>query len=135
MVCMKQPESQPLLLNTVVMYTPDNLKKSHLKNIVRRYDISFVGYVNKIPFLMLWNSIKDTTKKNCYWWHMFNAFVPTLAVAFCTTNGKNKTRKCNIEGFIPVASLNVVVLPPSSFIKYLIGSTRNILSDVYTKTF
>ena len=47
---------------------------------------------------------------------MFKAFVPTCAVGFRTTHGKNKTRKFDIEGFVPVASLNGVVGLPSSFI-------------------
>ena len=58
---------------------------------------------------------------------MFNDFVPTFAVDFCTTHGKNKTRKCNIEGFIPVKNLNGVVGSPSSFIKSLIGSTSKYI--------
>ena len=66
-------------------------RKSLIKSdIAQRYDIAFVGYVNRIPFLMLCNSNKDTTKTLWYWWPMFNAFVPTCLVAFCTTHGKIK---------------------------------------------
>ena len=36
---------------------------------------------------------------------------------------KNKTRKCDTEGFVPVASLCGVVGSPSSFIISLIGRT------------
>ena len=57
---------------------------------------------------------------------MFNAFVPTCAVAFCTIHGENKTHKCYTEGFVPVSILNEIVGPPSPFIKSLIGSTENI---------
>ena len=57
---------------------------------------------------------------------MFNSFVPTCAVYFCTTHGQNKIRKCDIEGYVPVASLYGVVRSPSSFISYLIGSTGQI---------
>ena len=54
---------------------------------------------------------------------MFNAFDPTCEVAFHKTHGKNKTRKCDIESFLPVTSLNGMVGSPSLFIKSLIGST------------
>ena len=57
---------------------------------------------------------------------MFNAFVPKCAVAFNSTYGQNKTRKYDIEGFIPVTILNVVVSLLSLFINYLIGSTTKI---------
>ena len=46
-------------------------------------------------------------------------------------NGQDKTRKYDIEGFIPVESLNGVVGLPYSFINYLIGSTSKIGSAVY----
>ena len=39
---------------------------------------------------------------------------------------KINTRKCDTEGFVPVASLYVIVGLPSSFIISLIGRTRNI---------
>ena len=55
---------------------------------------------------------------------MFNVFVSTCAIAFRTTHGQNKTRKCDTEGFVPVASLYGVVGLPSLFIRYLIGITR-----------
>ena len=72
-------------------------KEALIKNdIVRRYDIAFFLYINKIPFLMLWNSNKDTSKTFCAWWLMFNAFVPTCAVTFCTTHGHHKTREYDI---------------------------------------
>ena len=54
---------------------------------------------------------------------MFNVFLPTCAVDFFTTHEKNKTGKCDIEGFVPVASLNGVVGSSSSFIKSLISNT------------
>ena len=57
---------------------------------------------------------------------MFNAFVPTCAVDFRTTHRQNKTRKYDIEGFVPVEILIGVVGSPYSSIKYLIGSTDNI---------
>ena len=57
---------------------------------------------------------------------MFYAFVLACAVDFHTKHRKYKTRKFDIEGFLPVASLNGVVGFPSLFIKSLIGSTRKI---------
>ena len=54
---------------------------------------------------------------------MFNIFVSTCAVAFRTTHGQNKTRKCDTEGFVPVASLYGVVGLPSSFIISFFGRT------------
>ena len=62
---------------------------------------------------------------------MFNAFVPTGAVALRTTNGQNKTRKYDIEGFVPVTSLNGMFGLPYSFIKSFIGITGSICSAVY----
>ena len=44
-------------------------------------------------------------KTICSWLHMFNIFVPTCAVAFCTMNEQNKTYKYYIEGFVPGAIL------------------------------
>ena len=70
-------------------------------------------------------------KPFCDWWHIFNAFVPTCAVAFRTTHGKNNTLICSTEGFVPVASLYGVVRSPSSFIRYLMGRTGKIWSIVY----
>ena len=53
-------------------------------------------------------------------------FSQTCAVAFRTTHRQNNTRKCDTEGFVPVASLNGVVGSSSFFIRSLIGITRNI---------
>ena len=39
---------------------------------------------------------------------------------------KKITHEYDTEGFVPVASLNSVVGSPSSFIRYLIGSTGKI---------
>ena len=47
-------------------------------------------------------------------------------LAFRTTHGQNKTRECETEGFVPVASLCGVVGSPSSFIRSLIGITGNM---------
>ena len=44
---------------------------------------------------------------------------------------KNNTRKCDTEGFLPVASLNIVVVSPSSFIISLNGSTGKMWYVVY----
>ena len=52
---------------------------------------------------------------------MFNVLVSTCAVDFRTTHGQNKTRKCDTEGFVPVANLYGVVGSPSSFIRSFIG--------------
>ena len=78
---------------------------------------------------MLWNSNEDI----CFgaWWCIFNAFVPTCAVAFRTTHGKNNRHKCDTEGFVPDASLYGVVGSPSSFIRYLIVRTGKIWYVVY----
>ena len=62
---------------------------------------------------------------------MFNAFVSTWAVTFCTTHKKNRTCGFGTEGFVTVSSLCVVVGSPSRFIKCLIGRTVNILSVMY----
>ena len=43
----------------VIQRTRETLTKN---DIVWRYDLAFVWYVNKIPFLMLWNYNKDTSK-------------------------------------------------------------------------
>ena len=65
---------------------------------------------------------------------MFNAFVPTCVVDFHKTHGQNKTRKFDNEGFVPVASLIVLVGSPSSFIKYLIiVPIKNIIMYTLTK--
>ena len=45
------------------------------------------------------------------------------AVAFLRTHRQNNTRKCDTEGFVPVASLNGVVGLSSLFIISLIGRT------------
>ena len=45
-------------------------------------------------------------------------------VDFCTTHGQNKTCKCNTDGFVPVASLNGMVVLPSLFIISLMGRTE-----------
>ena len=39
-----------------------SLEKIIKNNIVQRYDLAFVEYINKKPFLMLWNSKKDAMK-------------------------------------------------------------------------
>ena len=63
---------------------------------------------------------------------VYNIFdVSTWVIAFRTTHGQNNTRKCDTEGLVPVASLCGVVGSPSSFIRSLIGRTRNIWSVVY----
>ena len=54
---------------------------------------------------------------------MFNVFVSTCAVAFRTGHGQNNKRKCDTEGFVPVASFYGVVGSPSSFITSLISRT------------
>ena len=48
------------------------------------------------------------------------------------THGQNNTRKCDTEGFLPVASLCFVFGSPSLFIRSLIGRTRKLWSVVYT---
>ena len=48
------------------------------------------------------------------------------SVAFCTTNGIDNTRKCDTEGFLPVASLYGVVGSPSLIIRYMTVRTGKI---------
>ena len=50
---------------------------------------------------------------------MFNAFVSTYAVAFCKTQGNDKTRTFGNEGFMSVYSFCVVLSSPVSFVKLL----------------
>ena len=45
------------------------------------------------------------------------------SLAFRTTHGQNNTRKCDIKGFVPVASLKGMVGLQSAFTRYLIGRT------------
>ena len=71
---------------------------------------------------MLWNYNKDTAKTFSSWLLIFNAFVPTHAVAFCIAQGQNNTRKGYTEGFVPLASLIGVFGLLSLFIRSLIGS-------------
>ena len=75
---------------------------------------------------MLCNPNEDTVNPFWDWLRMINVFVATCTVAFRTTHGQNNTRKCDTEGFVPVASLSGVVGSPSSFIRSLIGITVKI---------
>ena len=84
----------------------------------------YIFWCYGIPTKILWNTF-------CAWWRMFIVFVSTWAVAFPKKYGQNNTRKCDTEGFVPVASLCGVVGSPSSFIRYLIGRTGKIWSVVY----
>ena len=43
------------------------LEKLSLKKTVQRYDIQFVWFINKIPFLMMWNTNKDIKKSFWTW--------------------------------------------------------------------
>ena len=85
-----------------------------------RYPFWFSGIPTKIP-----------RNPFCAWWHIFNFFVSTCAVAFRTTHGQKNTRKYDTEVFVPVASLSGVVGSPSSFIISLVGITRKMWSVVY----
>ena len=90
-----------------------------------------LGIYTRYPF---WCCVIPTNiprKPFFAWWRIFNAFLPTWAVAFRTTHGQNNTRKCDTEGFVPVASLYGEVGSPSPFISYLIGRTGKIQSVVY----
>ena len=78
----------------------------------------------KDALLILWESL-------CVLWIVFNVFFPSSALAFRTTHGKNNTRKCDTEGFVPDASLNGVVGSLSLFIRSLIGITVKIWYVVY----
>ena len=90
-----------------------------------------MGYVKIYSFWCCGIPTKIPREPFCAWWRMLTAFVPTSAVYFCTTHGQNRTSKCGIGGFVPVVSLGGMIGSPSSFIKYLIGSTENIWSAVY----
>ena len=79
----------------------------------------------------MWNFNEDTVKTFCAWWRMFNVFFPTCAVDFCATHVQHNARKCDTEGFIPVASLYGVVRSLSLFIRSLIGRMVKIWSFVY----
>ena len=83
---------------------------------------------------MLWNYNKYTTKPFFAWWRIFNAFLSTCAVAFCTTHEQNNTRKYDTVRFVPVTSLNVVIGLLSLFIRDLIGRTGNKWSVLYMNT-
>ena len=107
-------------------------RKTFVKyNIIWRYYLSCTGYVHKIYFFMLLNPNENTAKPFlCLVTHIQRLCL-NMCCSFCTTHGQNKTRKCDTEGFVPVASLCGVVGSPSSFIRYLIGRTGKIWSAVY----
>ena len=75
--------------------------------------------------------MKIPRKIFCAWWRIFNAFLSTCAIVFHITHGKNNTRKCDTEGFVPVASLHGVVGLPNCFVRYLIGRTGKRWSIAY----
>ena len=89
-------------------------------------------HIFELLFLMLWNSNEDTPKTLLWKMVHMNAFVSTCAVAFYTTQGQNKTRRFDTEGFVSVASLCGIVGSLYWFTKCLIGRTGNIWSVVYT---
>ena len=57
---------------------------------------------------------------------MFNAFLSTCEVDFCTTHGQNTTRRFDTEGFVPVASFYDVMASQYWYTKCLIGRPGNI---------
>ena len=83
------------------------------------------------PFWCCWIPTKTPWNHFCGWWRIFNAFVSTCVVAFCTTHKHNKTCEFNTEGFVPVASLCGVVYLLYWFTKCFIGITGNIWLVVY----
>ena len=91
-----------------------------LLGMYMRYPFWCCGIQNKIP-----------QKRFFDWWRMFNAFVSTCEVAFCTTHGNNKSSSFDTESFVPVGSLCGIVDSLSWFTNHLIGWTGNILSVVY----
>ena len=97
----------------------------HVLGMYMRYYFLCCGIPTEMP-----------QKPFCEWWHMFNTFVSTCSVAFCTTQGQNKTRSFDTEGFVPVASLCGIIGSLSWFKKCLIGITGNIWSvvDINTKS-
>ena len=111
----------------------DNALEKLLSNTTSYDEIIFLvlGTYTRYPFWCCGIPTKMPQNHFCAWWRMFNVFVSTCAVAFRTTHGQNKTRKCDTEGFVPVASLYGVVGSPSSFIRSFIGSTGKIWSVVY----
>ena len=104
-----------------------------LSNTTSYDEITFLvlGTYTRYPFWYYGITTKMPRNPFCAWWCMFNVFVSTCAVAFRTTHEQNKTRKCDTEVFVPVASLCGVVGSPSSFIRSLIGRTGKIWSVVY----
>ena len=58
---------------------------------------------------MFCDSKEDNTKNLFDLCCMFNAFVSTCTVAFCTGHGKNKTCRFDTGGFVIVSSLCGVV--------------------------
>ena len=90
-----------------------------------------IGMYTRYPFWCCGIPMKIPQKTFCAWWHIFNTFLSTRAVYFCTTHGKNKIQRFDTECFVPVASFCGVVGSPYWFSNCLIGRTGNMLSVVY----
>ena len=99
----------------------------HVRTIFSVYSVRIWGTI----FLCCVIPTKIPQKPFCDWWCMFNTFVSTRSVAFCTTPGKNETRRFYTKGFGLVSRLCGVVGSLSWFTKFLIGSKINIWSVVY----
>ena len=97
----------------VAMYTTD-----HIFTVLPIKDL-----INKDGDPTTPHKLATGTKYSVPHLRMFKVFVSTCTVALRTTHGQNKTRKCDTEGFVLVASLCGVVGSPSSFIISLIGRT------------
>ena len=125
--CTSLSDALPSLLHTVVTCMTVHCR-NFFSNTTSYVEITFLvlGTYTRYPFWCCGIPTKMPRNPFWAWWRMFNAFVSTCAVAFRTTHGQNKTRKCDTEGFVPVASLYGVVGSPSSFIRSLIGRTRKI---------
>ena len=111
----------------------DNALEKLSSNTTSYDKIKFLvlGKYTRYPFWCCGIPTKMPRNTFCAWWRIFNVFVSTCAVAFRTTHGQNKTRKCDTKSFVPVASLYGVVGSPSSFIRSFIGRTGKIWSVVY----
>ena len=129
-VCHRQTHSYCfyMLFWRICQLTRNTFIKS---NIIWRYYLPCNWYVHKIPFLCSGIPTNIPQKTFCAWWCIFNAFVPTFAVAFHKTHGQNNTCKCDTEGFLPAASLNGMVGLPFLFIRSLIGTTKKMIYSIH----
>ena len=80
---------------------------------------------------MLWYTHEHAAKLFLYLVTHVYRLCLNIGCSFTYNTWKNKTQKCDTEGFVPVASMCGVVGLPSSFIISLIGTTGEIWYVVY----